>query len=298
MHAPPRRKKGVVEEHKGKYEKIGAKFAAKGGAGVLKTFLYSCRPYGEEYGGQPGSRIPHEGCDDFYGILGAEVECEREHATGEAAGSNKIANVSVRFEGCTAFGLPATSPGLPAGEIQVNPLKGELVYYENEETHAKKQVGVLLEPVAAGSQFAEFEIFEGETRQHVGEGNPTEGAFYEEAHGAPTGNDGVMSPIEPVDQMTHTFTQNYREKEINPYEPVSCHVSPSSCPGGDETEFGAGQTDGDDLNVPSHLEESGKFEALESYQENPGTHETTSLAPAGEEITNVNTLEGEAEIKG
>jgi hypothetical protein len=283
-----------AKAHKGKYEKTGGgKFTAAGGAGVLKTFLYSCRLPGQNGGNHPGSRVPHEDCESFYGGIPVQVECASEHASGESAGSDEVANVSVRFTGCSTFGLPATSPGLPAGEIQTNQLKGRLGYI-NKSAH---EVGVLLEPAAAGGQFAEFEVLEGELMEHVGVGSATEGAFYEEAHGAPTGNDGIISPIVPVNQMTHTFTQNYRIEVKEPYLPLSCPISPLSCPRGTESGLDEGTQDEDDLNIPSHFE-GGQFEALEVHQVNTESNETTAWAPAGEEITNVNTVEGEAEIKG
>jgi hypothetical protein len=286
-----------AKAHKGKYEKTGGgKFTGAAGAGVLNTFFYGCE---HEYEGTLtlNARVPHEDCTGepygFDGILSSviPVECESEHASGESAGSDEVTNVSVRFKGCVASGLPATTHGLPAGEIQVNQLKGRLGYI-NKSAH---EVGVLLEPAAAGGQFAEFEVVEGEVIQHVGEGNATEGAFYEEAHGAPTGNDGIISPIVPVNQMTHTFTQNYRTELINSYEPVSCHVSPTCLQHGGAEEGGG---NGDVLNIPSHFE-GGQLEALEVYQENvEKQYGGTSWDPAGEEITNVNTVEGEAEIKG
>ena len=197
----------------------------------------------------------------------------------------------MRFAGCTSFGEPATTPGLPAGEIQTAPFKGRLGYI-NKATHA---VGVLLQPATAGGPFAEFEVFEGQKVDHVGAGSAAEGAFYEEASGTPTGNDGVISPITPINQMTHTFTQNYRTETIAPYEPVSCPIS-HTCPHGDEN-F-AEEPAKDILNIPSHFE-GGPVEALENYLANsePGNG-TGSWSPAGQEITNVNTVEGEAEIKG
>ena len=186
---------------------------------------------------------------------------------------------------------PATTHGLPAGEIQTETLKGRLGYI-NKATH---EVGVLLEPATAGGQFAAFEVIEGQKVDHVGEGNAAQGAFYEKADGTPTGDDGIISPITPVNQMTHTFTQNYRVETIAPYEPVSCPIS-HTCPHGDKNY--AEKPAKDILNIPSHLE-GGPLEGLENYIENtePGNG-TGSWSPAGQEITNVNTVEGNAEIKG
>ena len=128
---------------------------------------------------------------------------------------------------------------------------------------------------------------------HVGVGTAARGAFYEEANGTPNGSDGVISPILPVNQMTHTFTQNYRTEAIKPYEAVSCPIS-HTCPKGTEALFG--QEDEDVFNLPTHFE-GGRPEVLEDWDLAGGVN-STAWSPASEEITNVNTVEGEVEIKG
>ncbi len=270
-------KKGVPD-HKGHFEKTGGgKFEGNGGAGVLNADGYLCRS--EEYA-QPHA-LPREQCNEGgfeYGVVGVKVECSSEHATGEATGSNEVVDISVRFKGCTTVGEPATTHGLLAGEIQVNPLKGRLGYI-NKASH---EVGVLLEPVSAGGLFAEFEVLNGEALERVGEGNATEGSFYEET--ASTGDNGIISPITPVNQMTHTFTQNYRSESISNYP---CKAK--TCIEGPESRA--------DLNVPSRFE-GGQLEELEWQQQKVGERWLSSWSPASEEITNVNTVEGEAEIKG
>ena len=176
-----------LPDHKGSYEKTaGGKFTAVGGAGVLKMSGFDCEtenenPVTHEH---QGTQLPredcvgesgwHEGYTD-YGYLA--TECEGEHASGEATGTDEVTSVSVRFTGCTSFGEPATSAGLAAGEIQVNALKGRLGYI-NKGAH---EVGVLLEPAAAGGLFAEFEALEGNVDVRIGVGNATAGAFYEGA---------------------------------------------------------------------------------------------------------------------
>ncbi len=295
-----------VPDHKGHYEKTGGgKFTGVGGAGVLKVFLYNCEVEPSE---NTGKRLPHEDCNadngrhgnpqgfGFHGETFGEVECETEHASGEAVGTDEVTDVHVRFTGCVGLGYPANSKGLAAGEIEVNPLKGRLGYINK----SKHEVGVVLEPATAGGLFVEFEMEEGELIQHVGEGNATEGAFYEEANGAPNGGDGIISPIEPVNQMTQKFTQNYRLETITPYLANSCNVS-HTCPTGSETGLHVGESDYDYLNVPSHFE-NGPLEALEVWQGNPEEYYETGCcnqwSPGGEEITNVNTLaEGDGEIK-
>ena len=195
-----------------------------------------------------------------------------------------MTNVSVRFTGCTSFGTPATTPGLPAGEIQTSALKGQLGYINK----AKHEVGVLLEPATSGGLFAEFEVLGGFATFHVGVGNATQGAFWENnsTPGTPNGDDGVISPIAPIGQMTHTFTQNYRVEEgtFNWNKAEGCHqLSEEECEASTWR------------NVPSSFE-GGQLEVLETSPTTEGGG--WEWEPSGQEITNVNTVEGEAEIKG
>ncbi len=284
-------KKGVPD-NKGKYELgPGQKFSAVGGAGVLTDSLAFCH---EDYESLPVTR-PREDC--FNHELGGEhqplyapvavikVECAAEHASGEAVGTNELANVSVRFTGCAFSGTPATTKGLAPGEIQVNPLKGHLGYINK----AHKEVGVLLEPVTPGGQFAEFLTQENTITVHVGVGNATEGTFFETGGhaGTPNGHDSIISPIIPVDQMSHTFTQEYRGEE------AKFHCSegpPENCADPEVPEF---------LNIPDHFE-GGQLAALETRLEagEPGEVEHSEWGASGEEVNNTNTVEGEVEIKG
>ena len=155
-------------------------------------------------------RAANRECGDYsLGVRGKVVECKTEHATGEASGTDEVTDVNVTFKGCVAAtGYPATSPGHTPGEIVTFQLKGRLGYI-NKANH---EVGVLLQPATAGGLFAEFEIGEepGEILEKVGVGNSTE-VRHEEL--GTTGNDGVISPITPVNHMSHTFTQNYRIEE-------------------------------------------------------------------------------------
>jgi hypothetical protein len=276
-------KKGVPEEHKGKFEKLGPKFSGAGGAGVLTTEFYECQHKTGE-GEQENIKAPREDCNsgnEFATSAYSTVECTSEHANGNAVGSDEVANIRVLFTGCTAFGVPATSQGLQAGEIETRTLKGKLGYI-NKSNH---EVGVLLEPTTAGGQFAEFEALNGLVAIGVGVGNSTEGAFWEEtAAGVPNGHDGVISPITPVDQMTHTFTQVYKSETG---EAPCTGVGAEHCR--DSLTYYR--------NVPSSFE-GGQLEVLEDYNRHTEGTYTTSWSPASQEITNVNTEEGEAEIKG
>ncbi len=275
-----------VPDHKGHYEKTGGgKFSGLGGAGILKMAAYEC----QQEDGELSVQLPREDCvglgdshEGYESFSYLATECEGEHASGESTGTDEVTNISVRFTGCTAFGEPATSAGLPAGEIQVNPLKGRLGYI-NKAAH---EVGVLLEPTTAGAEFAAFEIFEGSGEVHVGVGNATAGAFYEGAKtpGVPTGHDGIISPIVPVDQMTHTFTQKYKAEEREVPCPENCQSSHH----GMMDQF---------QNVPGSFE-GGQLEALEGYVSLTGETGATDWSSAGQEVENTNTVEGEAEIKG
>ncbi len=281
-----------LPDHKGSYEKTGGgKFTSAGGAAVLKMELISC----VTENGPVYVQVPREDCvgegDDHegYEYFSAVVECEGEHASGESTGTDEVTNVSVRFTGCASFGVPATSEGLPAGEIQVNPLKGRLGYIAGKGT-ATPTVGVLLEPATAGGEFAKFGVLEGWDEVHVGVGNATTGAFYEGAKtpGVPNGHDGIISPIVPVDQMTHTFTQKYKGEESE----VPC---PENCPASFDGKMPQYQ------NVPGKFE-GGQLEALEGYlsssKERWATEpEAIDWGSVDQEVENTNTVEGEAEIK-
>ena len=258
---------GAFEWIKGKNLKP-VKFTGKnvGSGGVLSTKLWECHEE-HEVGGH-GIRVPRSACGGYFPLLGPiTVECTSESSSGEAVGTNSIANVSVVFKGCLAFGsAPCTSEGAEEGEIRVNPLKGTLGYINK----AEKTVGVLLEPVKKHGPFAEF-VCAGALFTGVGAGNTKEGAFYTpESKG---GYDGVISPITPVNTMTSTYEQVYTSN--------GSEVEPA--------------------NVPSKFE--GKhIELLEDYVENSeaglGNGNSTQWSPASEEITNLNTTAEPGEIKG
>lgn len=253
--------KGKVEEHKGSFEKYGPKFTGEGGKGVLAASMYQCLVEPEE----ERARLPRADCiGGNYTIVirNLEVECTSEHATGEAVGTDEVANVSVRFNGCLIFGGDACkSAGAAAEEVRTETLKGHLGYIEK----AGAKVGVQLEPAVAKGKFTTLECENVEEDVTVGVGNATEGAYYlPEANG---GNDGIISPITPINAMTPKFTQQYTANANRE-------------------------------NIPSHFE-GGPNELLETFmittEEEP--FQTTTWSPSGQEITNVNTVEGEAEIK-
>ncbi len=286
-------KKGVfTPEEKGKYEKVaaGSKFTGTGGQGKLwgsVAYAFDCEngpgeERGKLYTEAACSRNSEEG--EVWGgfIATPAVECASEASSGEATGTNGVANVKVTFKGCTLFEtISCSSEGAKVGEIVVTTLKGELGYINK----AKKEVGVLLKP-AAGTTFASFRCFneaeEDNSEFVVGVGNETEGAAYKpEATG---GNDGVISPVTPVDAMTSTLTQQYT---VSQEENANKHFAYEGSHA---------------YNVPQKFE-TGPVTALEVFDQSgeayeKGEHQESSLwSEAGEEITNVATPEGAIEIK-
>ena len=254
---------GAYEWKKGKTLKP-VKFSGHnvGSGGVLVSGIRSCVSPSGTYG-----RVTRSKCK----ALGGEevetspseaqrIECTSESNHGEISGSKSLKNIDVEFKGCALFGTSPCSNGPETGQINVNPLVGEIGYISKSE----KNVGVKLSPAAKHGEFAKFNCA-GFLEVVVGVGNSKEGAFYEpESKG---GNDGIISPITPVNTMTSEYTQVYT-------------VNPAT-----------------QANVPSSFQ--GKpTDLLETYLYNPESPEnTTQWAPAGEEITNTNTSEEAGEIK-
>lgn len=244
---------GAVEECRARYPEAGGgktfdgRFTRK--ACAEKTYE------NEAHAGEP---VHGERVEDSE----VKIACESERNTGEGYGSRYVRNISVVFKGCKLFGSLPCSNSVHEGEIVVNALKGELGYINKRENKA----GVLLTPVAKRGEFAKFDC-NGTLEVVVGVGNKKEGAYYEpESKG---GNDGIISPITPVNQMSSRFEQV----------------------------FTVANEGGKPVNVPSKFE--GKpTEALETYTyvtERP--EEGSMWSPAGEEITNVNNASEEVEIK-
>ncbi len=246
-----------------------------GSGGVLYAEWKECFPKGirvtrkkcVEEGGEP----IHNGYPT--------IECTAETSSGEQSGKDEVKKVHVTFTGCKALGsIPCENAG--AEEIKTNELKGKLGYINK----AAKEVGVLLEPVKKHGAFAQFNCPGLSLTTIVGVGNSKEGAAHtssgctqtcpgatpaEEKNG---GYDGVISPIKPVNEMTSTFTQEYK---------VEGTYSDEECP----------------ENVPSKFEKQ-HIELLENYPYLT-SEPTTSLmwGCSGEEITNVNTPSEPGEIK-
>ena len=234
--------KGKTGKHEFEWEKAAAithkKFAGAGGTGVLKTNLEVCRRGAQHIN-------PFCGGEESEQTLPAEVECESEHNTGEAAGKDELKNVSVKFNGCKLFGSAPCSNSVNEEEIVVNPLKGNLGYISK----GKKEVGVLLTPSAKKGEFAKFNCVDLVTIVGVGTGEKGLTPYYP----GKGGNDGIISPITPIDEMSSAFTQVYT------YE-------------GEEAEV---------KNVPSKFEKK-PLEVLEDYTLNAESPENrTAWSSAG-----------------
>jgi len=252
---------GSFEWKKGKELKpVHFEGANVGSGGVLRAAFLHCE------GGTYEAHLVSRGkCVEGGGAITeteeVSIECESEHNTGEAAGTNEVRNVQVTFHGCKVFGSLPCSNTPNEGEIQVNPLKGKLGYISKPA----KEVGVLLEPARKHGEFVKFSCL-GVISTVVGVGNTTEGAYYSPEKTG--GYDGIISPITPVNTMTAKYEQVYTLNRAT-YE-----------------------------NIPSKFE--GKhIELLESYiygQEDPESN-SNMWSHAGEEITNENTPAEEGEIK-
>jgi hypothetical protein len=185
-----------------------------GSGGALYAEYMVCVP-GDE-------RIPRSRCEEKGETVESEpqyaVECESARDSGETVGKNAVANVSVRFNGCTLLGsIPCSTGGATEGEILTNQLKGKLGWID--KTSSPRQVGLLLEPAKHG-EFARIMCGGGELELTlvVGQGNAKEGAAYTpEKHG---GYDGVITPITPINKMTSRFTENYTVSPPTVNQPV------------------------------------------------------------------------------
>jgi hypothetical protein len=210
---------------------------------------------------------------------GPAIECKTESNSGEAAGTNEVRHVHVKFTGCLLFGSsPCSNAGVE--EVNTEELKGKLGYLSK----TKKEVGILLEPVKKHGLFAAFECaFIGGIKVRVGAGNEKEGSAHtasgcdqvcagtkpiEEKNG---GYDGVISPITPVNEMTSTYTEEYKVTNTTP---------DSECV----------------ENTPNKFERA-HIDVLEDVQFGVVTKNSFNWSCAGEEITNVNTASEPGEIK-
>ncbi len=239
--------------------------------------------------------VPHSDCgpEGYMPWAGGEAECHSEQASGEVAGTDEVVNVSIRFRGCV-FGSetehvgvhgPATTPGLSEGELQFAMLKGRLGY-TNRATH---EVGLLLEPATAGALITEFQTTGYyEPLLQFGVGNATEGSFYEAAGtpGEPTGHNGFIATVSPVNVMTSTLSQNnVLKEEVLDCTEAYCNEPPRTYP--------------DYVTLPARFE-GGPLEEMETLEEPYGRlalGKKTEWDSGGMGLEGVDSMEGAIEIK-
>lgn len=242
-----------------------------GSGGVLGTGIISCWNGGNRTVKQNRKSCAESGGEEEeVNTTVINVECESEQSTGEAVGKDKIANVHVTFKGCTLEGFfPCQNESAATGEVKTETLSGELGYI-NKAGH---EVGVRLTPAKKHGPFATFLCGSppsypvNKLRVEVGGGNAKEGAAYLPENKG--GNDAIISPITPVNAMTHEFTQVYTVNKATVE------------------------------NIPSKFE--GKpISLLEDWNEqlNESPPAETQWSRADEEITNVNVPSTPGEIKG
>lgn len=240
-------------------------FTGAGGRGLLYTSTTPCKSACVNEKGE----VTQEGKEfkEKETFFPASVECASETATGEASGKNDVKNVHVTFKGCVFFETFPCSNTANSGEIDTSVLKGELGIIEK----AKNEVGVMLTPETKKGTFAKFSCTVGLSTE-VGvvakRGGPP-------AYPPKGGNDEIISPITPIDEMSSSFTQEY--KAANLRDGLYCY----HC-----------------YNIPENFEKKPQA-TLEAYIYNTETPQNKSFwEPAAEEITNVNTPEEAVEIRG
>jgi hypothetical protein len=261
---------------KGTFEKLGPKFKGEGGASVLESNYFFCvRGNQKANDNCENSKGELEESEDSTGVQ--KIECTSETASGELSGTKDAIHVDVVFHGCHYVTFSCENTAVE-GEVKVNELEGSLGYINK----AKKEVGVVLHPVG-GKPFAQFGCAENIDYVTVGESRDepfesTEGQkTIEEPWYSGGGGDGIISPVTPIDHMAKAFTQVYT-------------VEDKTTPGGLKAP----------ANVPNQFE-GGSIELLEDWltdkEAGLAASNRSAWSPAGEVVTNVNTGEGEIEIK-
>jgi len=183
------KKPGEYEWRKESEITEGKEIAGESGPGVLKADLLICP-----------SDIKAEKCSEP-SEQPINVECSSQWNYGQISGAKTVGKITVLFEGCTIFGSAPCSNTGTEGRIAVNTLKGTLGWINKSAT--PRQVGLLLEPLAKGGEFAEFVCAVAES--HVGVAKASENPAYPPKGGG----DGIISPVTPVNTMTKEFTQIY-----------------------------------------------------------------------------------------
>ncbi len=230
---------GAYEWRKAAKEVESKEIAGESGPGVLKADLISC----------PGHMKAEKCSETEEENSPINVECSSQWNYGDISGAKTVGKITVLFEGCVIFGsVPCSNTGTE-GRIAVNTLKGTLGWINKSAT--PRQVGLLLEPVVKGGEFAEFVC--AVTESHVGVAKASESPAYPPKGGG----DGIISPVTPVNIMTKEFTQIYA-------------VSAA------------------DENIPNKFEGSAPLKVLETWLGKLEEPEFGSKwSKAGEELTNV-----------
>jgi hypothetical protein len=259
-------------------------FTGESGAATLYSHWWFCST--------DSHRKTREACESEGGKIDKEgfiptIECTGQTNVGTAEGKNAVSHVHVIFEGCVALEVIPCQNTPNAGEVQVGPLKGKLGWIEKHVS-----VGVSLTPEAHHGTFAVFSCG-GELTIAVGVGNKKEGAFYVKGEkykegcagpcpGATPGEekkggyDEIISPIEPVNEMTTTYTQKY-----------TVNLAANNGVPGEEAHI---------ENVPRNL--AGKhISLLESWTEYIVNSNSVLWGDAAEELTTVQTTSPAGEIK-
>jgi hypothetical protein len=225
-------------------------FRGEGGAGSLVAHLVYCE---EGLKRVPGECKPEEEREE----VTTTVECSSALGSGELKGKAEVTGVEVFFKGCSIEGVLGCSnvenQSNHEKEIEVNSLIGKLGLISAKDD----EVGLLLTPAKKKGEFASFDCG-GLVTVHVGEGTTTEGSAYSPGEtGKPTGNDGIIAPISPVNQMASILTEKYTINE-----------------GGE--------------NLPTNFEGKSGVEELEAYQTNASQPNLSSKwSKAGEQIAKV-----------
>jgi hypothetical protein len=228
--------------------------------------------------GTPNSAFTsHGGAAVLETTLGpfTQVKCSVEEATGSLKGNKEVSEVSVRFKGChlsfnepepytCGNGLLPPQGSEKEGEIVTRRLKGKLGYISGKGEE-NPSVGLSLEPEERKGLFAQFMCAERFLVIRVG------------VFPGGKGNDSIISPIAPVNKMSISNTQTYKNAEK-------------------ETEPGSGKFEVEPgIQDPTHFE-GGK----EDYLESETSYSEGLFGPisqSAQSLTTVNTLNSGEELE-
>lgn len=226
------------------------KLIGKGGAAVLQTTFVACNPSFENL-----EKCRAGETEEVDGPL--KVECEKERNRAEltpSKSSKGIRNLVVSFVNCkiAEIGLQCENAENFNGEKEIltNPLKGKLGWLNKGAK--PRQVGIVIEPMKKG-EFVTFNCA-GLIGIHVGVAKETEFPAYPPKGGG----DGIISSINPVNEMTTAFTQVFKYNEAT------------------------------EENEPNKFEGTAPRKVLEDWSQQPEQpQQRTKWGKAGQAVTNV-----------